>query len=276
MTIFLSRTERNETERSENFFMRPNPRPTIDTRPLKLQRLTNQRTDNAISHPPGFAPLSNRTVTIKHQTNALKPSNNRLTGQSGVPLNSKWTFWLDQSIPGATAAQYEANLKNLYTVSTVESFWSVFNNIPSPSRVANRYSYHLMRGTRRPLWEDEQNLNGGFRRLKIPKYNTATAWKELVLACIGEQFSSQCSETDEITGISVSIREREDLIQIWNSNSIEADRATVIEKIKNELLPEVQFSAVFYKAHKQQHAFEGDRGYLRSAGLWKSNFKNPL
>ena len=70
-----------------------------------------------------------------------------------------------------------------------------------------------------------------------------------MLACIGEQFSSQCSENDEITGISVSIREREDLIQIWNSNSIEADRATVIEKIKNELLPEVQFSAVFYKGN---------------------------
>ena len=83
--------------------------------------------------------------------------------------------------------------------------------------------------------------------LYIINYFKATAWKELVLACIGEQFSSQCSENDEITGISVSIREREDLIQIWNSNSIEADRATVIEKIKNELLPEVQFSAVFYK-----------------------------
>ena len=73
MTIFLSRTDRNETERSENFFMRPNPRPSVDTRPLKLQRLTNQRTENApMSHPPGFAPLSNRTVTIKHPTTALK------------------------------------------------------------------------------------------------------------------------------------------------------------------------------------------------------------
>ena len=81
------------------------------------------------------------------------------------------------------------------------------------------------------------------------RYFKATAWKELVLACIGEQFSSQCSEIDEITGISVSIREREDLIQIWNSNSSEADRATVVEKIKNQLLPEVQFSAVFYKGN---------------------------
>ena len=98
MTIFLSRTDRNETERSENFFTRPNPRPSIDSRPLKLQRLTNHRTENApMSHPPGFAPLSNRTVTIKHPTTALKPSNGRVnSSQNGVPLNSKWTFWLDQ------------------------------------------------------------------------------------------------------------------------------------------------------------------------------------
>ena len=94
MTIFLSRTtERNETERSENFFSRPNPRPTVDTRPLKLQRLTNHRSDNA---PPGFAPLSNRTVTIKNLSTVLKPSNGRTIGHNGVPLNSKWTFWLDQ------------------------------------------------------------------------------------------------------------------------------------------------------------------------------------
>ena len=94
-----------------------------------------------------------------------------------------------RSIPGATAAQYEANLRSLYTVSTVEvsfakvvcqiltlikSFWCVYNNIPSPSRVACRYSYHLMRGTRRPIWEDDQNVNGGYWKLKVPKVHTVS------------------------------------------------------------------------------------------------------
>lgn len=154
-----------------------------------------------------------------------------------------------------------------------------------------------MRGTRRPIWEDDQNVNGGYWKLKVPKVHTVstifirgsldrwtglktailktTVWKELVLACIGEQFQDECYTNDEVTGISVSVRERkrflkyflviqiflelkfgawryfktdkrEDLVQIWNSNSQHADKATIIQKVK-KLVPHVQFLAVFYK-----------------------------
>ena len=55
-----------------------------------------------------------------------------------------------------------------------QSFWCVFNNIPSPSLVACRYSYHLMRGVRRPIWEDDDNVNGGYWKLKVPKLHTVS------------------------------------------------------------------------------------------------------
>ncbi|CAG2192194.1 Eukaryotic translation initiation factor 4E type 3-A,Eukaryotic translation initiation factor 4E type 3,Eukaryotic translation initiation factor 4E type 3-B [Mytilus edulis] len=129
--------------------------------------------------------------------------------ECGIPLNTRWTFWLDKSIPGTTVAEYEATMRKLYTVSTVQGFWSVYNNIPDVDKLNVRYTYHLMREERRPVWEDEFN------------------------SAIGEQFSDCLAEGDEIS-------------------------ATVIDKVK-ELLPDVHFPAIFYKAFQTHSAFEGDK-----------------
>ncbi|XP_015606736.1 eukaryotic translation initiation factor 4E type 3 [Cephus cinctus] len=173
---------------------------------------------------------------------------------SGTPLQSSWTFWLDRAISGTTAEEYKENLKKIYTVNTVQSFWAVFNNIPNAADIQVRYSYHLMRDDRYPMWEEPVNQHGGTWRLKCHKSDTAEVWKEVVLAAIGEQFIDSVAEGDEICGVTVSIRDRDDLIQVWNVNADLAAKATVLQKI-HRLLPHVVFPAEFYKPHQSHHAY---------------------
>jgi len=197
---------------------------------------------------------------------AFSPSNfspstisNFTTSESvGVPLHTSWTFWIDKASKGSTAAQYQANLKKVYTVSTVQGFWSVFNHIPCVTELPQRSYYHLMREERQPLWEDPHICNGGTWRIKCRKQDTIRVWKELLLAAIGEQFEDDLRNGDDICGLSVSPRDRDDIIQIWNYDANLAASDTVLSKV-HSLVPDVQFMAEFYKPHQTHAAYEGKR-----------------
>ncbi|CAF1067881.1 unnamed protein product [Rotaria sordida] len=199
-------------------------------------------------------PLKNGNYVIQ-TNNTIQQSLSVNEEAKLAPLATKWTFWLDsQKNKFSSKEDYEAGLEIISTVETVQEFWSVFNNIPAPNRLANRVSYHLMRQNRKPLWEDRENENGGIYTYRCSRTKTNTAWQELCLAAIGEQFS--VIDGDDIVGISIQSRETQlDIIQIWNMNpSEEAQKA--IDKTILQLFPDNIFPVKFYKANSSHVNFE--------------------
>ncbi|XP_064486897.1 eukaryotic translation initiation factor 4E type 3-like [Ornithodoros turicata] len=176
-----------------------------------------------------------------------------------VPLKTPWTFWVDKTESrGVSAAQYRANLNKIYTVDTVQGFWQVYNNIPDVAELKLRFTYHMMRGERQPLWEDECNKRGGTWRIRCSKAHSPEVWKELLLAAIGEQLEGAMMPGDEVCGVSVCVREKDDVLQIWNNDATLSEGSTVLARL-HQLLPHVTFLTEFYKPHQSRQAFEGRR-----------------
>jgi translation initiation factor 4E len=107
----------------------------------------------------------------------------------------------------------------------VESFWSLWTHLNPPSSLQPTTDYLLFHsGVRRAVWEDPLNINGGKWILRLRKGIADRLWEDLVCAVIGDQFDECRDEVDghadgewpEICGCTISVRQSEDVISLWN------------------------------------------------------------
>ena len=68
----------------------------------------------------------------------------------------------------------------------------------------------------KPLWEDENNKNGGRFSIKLKRGYTTIIWEEMIFVLIGGILPKEMK--DEINGIVVSSRKDFNTLQIWFKN----------------------------------------------------------
>ncbi|EEF42744.1 eukaryotic translation initiation factor 4E-1 [Ricinus communis] len=148
------------------------------------------------------------------------------------PLEHQWTFWFDNPSAKSKQATWGSSMRPIYTFATVEEFWSIYNNIHHPSKLAVGADFHCFKHKIEPKWEDPVCANGGKWTLTFQKGKSDGSWLNTLLAMIGEQFE----RGDEICGAVVSVRARQEKIALWTKNAANEAAQLSIGKQWKELL----------------------------------------
>ncbi|PKA54509.1 Eukaryotic translation initiation factor 4E-1 [Apostasia shenzhenica] len=131
------------------------------------------------------------------------------------PLEHSWTFWFDNPSAKSRQATWGSSIRPIYTFSTVEDFWSLYNNIHHPSNLLVGADFYCFKHKIEPKWEDPVCANGGKWTISCARGKSDTFWLYTLLAMIGEQFDYG----DEICGAVVNVRGKQERIALWTKNA---------------------------------------------------------
>ena len=110
---------------------------------------------------------------------------------------------------------------------TVEDFWGIFQHLRKPDSCRAGIEYFMFKEPIKPMWEDENNKNGGRISIKLRKDYTTIIWEEMIFALIGDVLPSEIKE--QINGIVVTSRKDFNTLQIW----IRGNESKMINSIEN-------------------------------------------
>mmetsp|Transcript_27568 Transcript_27568/g.38885 ORF Transcript_27568/g.38885 Transcript_27568/m.38885 type:complete len:219 (+) Transcript_27568:192-848(+) len=170
------------------------------------------------------------------------------------PLLHNWTLWYDSQMTNPQAAKQQSqdnwgeSIKEVYTVTSVEDFWRLYNNVATPSQLQLGCNYNLFKKGIQPKWEDPSNAQGGKWTLLISKQKGLLDkyWMWLVLACIGEQLDD---EQNQICGCVVNVRKGQDKLNIWTKDAENKDAIMKIGYALKKVLELPDVFPVSYQAH---------------------------
>jgi hypothetical protein len=107
--------------------------------------------------------------------------------------------------------------KCIYNFDDGVQFWQLFNNWNNLGTIFDKPLF-IMKNNIQPIWEDENNKNGGCWSFKVFNNNAEELWEELATFFITNNIL--VNKNDEINGISITVKKNNySVIKIWNKNN---------------------------------------------------------
>ena len=151
-------------------------------------------------------------------------------------LNDIWSFYfhdpynIDWSI---------SSFKFICNISNINDFIKVYLTYKD---IIFKGMFFIMREHVQPIWEDENNINGGCFSLKIYKENIQEKLFELSALLLGENLGKTDEISNNINGISISPKKNYYIIRIWIKNNTFAIK-------QNYNIEMAKYTTVLYKNH---------------------------
>ena len=193
---------------------------------MSLEKKQEENNDNNIDNNEENKIIKDNPNEIKEPPPPEKIEEDEIKQKEiKTKLKNKFTFWfriseeiLKNQAPNKSldTNEYESQVKKIAEFDTIEDFWAIYQHLKKPDNCKPGIEFQLFKEPIKPMWEDENNKNGGKLTLKTKKDYTTIIWEELLLAFIGAVLPEKVH--DEINGIVFSSKKGFNTLQIWFKN----------------------------------------------------------
>ncbi|KAI9798673.1 MAG: hypothetical protein M1833_004662 [Piccolia ochrophora] len=204
---------------------------------------------------------ADRSVSDVRAKNSSSSLFNSTGDQSEHALKYTWIVWYRP--PTSKYSDYEKSTIPLASISSVESFWTIYSHLKRPSSLPSISDYHIFKQGIRPVWEDKENRKGGKWIVRLKKGVADRYWEELLLGIVGDQFAEA---GEEVCGAVLSVRGGEDVLSIWTR--IDGGRNIKIRETIKRLLAFPPDTNIVWKSHDDSIA---QRSQIEQARQEKNN-----
>ena len=154
-------------------------------------------------------------------------------------LNSSWTLWFHRFDDNKWDLE---SYTKLNTFNTIEEF-SILLHLIKEKHIQNGM-FFLMREKILPMWDSEDNKDGGCFSLKVFKQDIPNAWKTLTTKLVNESLLKDTDKYNLVNGISISPKKTYSIIKLW----FRGEEINDLEQLNNNTI--LENSTPIYKKHQ--------------------------
>jgi len=174
------------------------------------------------------------------------------------PLPNSWTLWYSA---GDKNLSWKKNQIEILTVTTIEDFWLMNNQVQPPSCLPSGHTMSMFRTGIIPDWEHVGNRNGGRWIIDSTKTEKETRdkgwldkrWMEILFMLMGEHVDPDVARL--VVGTEVCVRKKRNRMEVWVGDVSSMDgMAQVGRAIRSELglKPSVKIQFSIHKEERER------------------------